>query len=157
MDVFLMQHGEAVAAEIDPERPLTPMGQQSVHAVATHAAACGVRIDRIVHSGKLRARQSAEVLAAALGCTQLAQVDGLKPGDDVRAAARALVDRAQPGSLAIVGHLPFLDRLAALLVVGDPDAHVVTFRNGGLVRLVPAPGDVGYSLAWAITPEVAGP
>ncbi len=56
--------------------------------------------------------------------------------------------------MAIVGHLPFLDRFASLLVVGDPGAGVVAFRNGGLVKLVPA--GPGFAVAWAVTPEMAG-
>jgi phosphohistidine phosphatase len=153
VDVYLMQHGEAAAAEVDPERPLTETGRRSVGAVAAHAAACGVHIDRIVHSGKLRAEQTAGVLAGALRCDVVDQVDGLSPNAPVQAAADALVDPAREGSLAIVGHLPFLDRFAALLVAGDCTAQVVAFRNGGLVKLVPA--EWGYAVAWAITPEVA--
>jgi phosphohistidine phosphatase len=154
MDVYLMQHGEAAPAEVDPARPLTEIGRRSVGAVAAHAASCGVHIDRIVHSGKLRAEQTAGILAAALGCATVDQVDGLSPNAAVQEAADALVDPAAAGSLAIVGHLPFLDRFAALLVAGDCTAQVVAFRNGGLVKLVPA--EWGYAVAWAITPEVTG-
>ena len=148
-----MQHGEAAAAEVDPARPLTETGRRSVAGVAAHAAACGVHVDRIVHSGKLRAEQTAAILAGALGCDVVDQVDGLSPNAAVQEAADALVDPAAVGSLAIVGHLPFLDRFAALLVAGDCTAQVVAFRNGGLVKLVPA--EWGYAVAWAITPEVA--
>lgn len=148
-----MQHGEAASADVDPQRPLTPAGRRSVEAVSAHVAACGLHVERVVHSGKLRAEQSAVILAAAVGCATVDQVEGLSPNADVRAAAAALIDPARAGSVAIVGHLPFLDRLASLLVTGDPGAHVVAFRNGGLVTLVPA--ESGYSLAWAITPEVA--
>jgi len=154
MDVYLMQHGEAAPTELDPDRPLTATGRRSVGAVASHAAGKGVRVDRIVHSGKLRAAQSASILADALGCQAVDQVEGLAPNADVREAAEILVDPDRPGSVAVVGHLPFLDRLAALLVAGDPDAHVIAFRNGGLVRLVGAEG--GFAVAWALTPEVAG-
>ena len=148
-----MQHGEAAAADVDPERPLTDAGRGSVGVVAAHAAACGVHVDRIVHSGKLRAEQTAAILAGALGCDVVDQVDGLSPNAAVQEAADALVDAARAGSLAIVGHLPFLDRFAALLVAGDCTAQVVAFRNGGLVKLVPT--QWGYAVAWAITPEVA--
>ncbi|HYN57153.1 MAG TPA: phosphohistidine phosphatase SixA [Motilibacterales bacterium] len=153
MDVYLMQHGEAMPAELDPSRSLSEVGQRSVEAVSRHAAACGVRVDRIVHSGKLRAVESALILGRALGCDDVRHVEGLSPGADVEAAAAALIDPSVPGSLAIVGHLPFLDRLASALVAGDSDAHVLAVRNGGLVKLVPA--EPGWAVAWAITPEVA--
>jgi phosphohistidine phosphatase len=153
VDVYLMQHGEALPTELDPSRSLSEVGQRSVEVVSRHAAACGVRIDRIVHSGKLRAVESALILARALGCADVRHVDGLAPGADVQAAAAALIDPVGVGSLAIVGHLPFLDRFSSLLVAGDPGAHVVALRNGGLVKLVPA--ERGWAVAWAITPEVA--
>ena len=153
MDIYLMQHGEALPAELDPSRSLSEVGQRSVEVVSRHAAACGVRVDRIVHSGKLRAVESALILARALGCSDVGHVDGLSPGADVEPAMAALIDQSEIGSLAIVGHLPFLDRLAALLVTGDPGTHVVAFRNAGLVKLVPA--ERGFAVAWAITPEVA--
>lgn len=152
-----MQHGEAVPAEVDADRPLAPEGRAHVVAVAAHAAACGVGVDRVVHSGKTRAAQTAQLLAGALGCADVSAVPGLKPNDDVVAAGLALVDRDAPGSLAIVGHLPFLDRLASLLVTGNPDAHVVALRNGGLVHLVPREPGAGFAVAWVLPPELARP
>ena len=148
-----MQHGQAAPADVDPQRPLTGDGRRAVERVAAHAAACGVHVDRIVHSGKLRAEQTAGILAEALGCLTVDQVDGLSPNAAVQKAADALVDPTREGSLAIVGHLPFLDRFAALLVAGDCTAQVVAFRNAGLVKLAPA--EWGFAVAWAITPEVA--
>jgi phosphohistidine phosphatase len=155
MDVYLMQHGEALPAELDPSRSLSEVGQRSVEVVSRHAAACGVRIDRIVHSGKLRAVESALILARELGCADVRHIEGLGPGADVGAAAESLIVADRPGSVAIVGHLPFLDRLASLLVAGDPGAHVIVVRNGGLMKLVPSASASGFSVAWVITPEVA--
>ncbi len=160
MDVYLMQHGVAEAADANPQRPLTAGGRRTVEAVARQAASCGVSIDRIVHSPKLRARQSAQILGASLGCSDLVEVSGLAPKDSVEAAAAALVDTGRPGSVAIVGHLPFLERFASLLVVGDAAARVVAFENGGLVRLVPAGlpsprGPVGgFAVSWILSPAL---
>lgn len=138
-----MQHGAAVPADADPQRPLADEGRAAVGAVAGHAAACGVRFERIVHSGKLRAEQTAQILGEALACPDVAPVTGLAPMDQVREAATALIDPGSQSALAIVGHLPFLDRLASWLVAGDERARVVSFCNGGLVRLVPVGGPAG--------------
>jgi phosphohistidine phosphatase len=146
----------AVPEESDPDRPLSPAGREGVVAVARHAAAHGVSVDRVVHSGKTRAAQTAAVLAEALGCTDVAAVAGLRPNDPVEAATGALVDRERTGSLAIVGHLPSLDRMASLLVAGDAAAHVVAFRNAGLVKLVPSSAGPGFAVAWILTPGLAG-
>ena len=157
MDVYLMQHGEAVSADVDPERPLEPTGQANVAAVAARAALCGVRIDRIRHSDKLRAVQTAQLLGRTLACADVAPAVRLHPNDAVEVAAFELVDPAREGSIAIVGHLPFLDRLAAHLVTGDQSAQVVSFRNAALVKLVPAADPVRFAVAWVLPPELALP
>jgi len=157
MDVYLMQHGVAVPAEEDPSRPLTAAGRDEVRQVAAAAAAAGVRADVCVHSGKVRAEQTAAILAGAVGA-RVHVGDGLGPSDPVGPVADWLQGQAAgrpDGAVLVVGHLPFLDRLASLLLTGDPDLHVVRFRNAGLVKLVSKPDSPGYSVAWILTPELA--
>lgn len=157
MDVYLMQHGLAEADEVNPLRPLTDRGRREVVEVATLAGQRGVRVDRIVHSDKLRAVQSAVELAHGLGCTNVAMSEGLHPNDAIEPIARQWADPAAPGSVAIVGHLPFVERLASLLVAGDPHAKAIAFRNGALVALRPVTGSPGgFGVAWILTPELAG-
>lgn len=162
MQIFLMQHGVAVPGAEDPARPLTEAGALEVRRVVERARAAGVRVDRCVHSGKLRAAQTAGILTSGLGAAEPEDRAGLGPSDPVGPVARWLVEAARDGSIAVVGHLPSLDRLASLLVAGDESAGVVRFRNGGLVALVPkdvalVPGDGagGFCVAWVLVPEVA--
>ena len=55
----------------------------------------------------------------------------------------------------LVGHLPFLARLAGLLVAGDPEVGAVRFRNSGVVCLVRDEGR--WAVGWLVTPDlVAG-
>lgn len=152
MDLYLMQHGVAAAEEEDPSRPLTAAGRAEVEAVAARARDLGVRADRCVHSGKLRAEQTATILADALGATPEAR-SGLSPSDPVGPVADWLrTEVATTGGLAVVGHLPFLDRLASVLVAGDEHAHVVRFRNAGLVAL--AETEDGFAVSWVLLPEL---
>jgi len=151
MDIYLMQHGEAVDADVDPHRPLAQSGRRNARTVAQRAADSGLVLDSIVHSGKLRAAQTAALLAEALDCQRVVERPGLAPGDPVEPVAEWLLQSAVP--VAVVGHLPFLDRLASQLVVGDPHAHVVAFRNAGLVRLVTR-ADGGCSVSWVLHPEI---
>lgn len=155
MDLYLMQHGLAVAEEADPTRPLTPTGRAEVERVAQAAAAAGVRVERCCHSGKLRAAQTATILADALGA-RVEALDGLAPADPTEPVVTWLdtAARAGGGAIAVVGHLPFLDRLAAQLVTGDADGHVVQFRNAGLVRLTPSGAGSRYAIAWVLTPDL---
>lgn len=66
MFVYLGQHGEAEREEVDPARPLTEKGRNDVRKVALFTAGAHVRVERIFHSGKLRARQTAEILGGVL-------------------------------------------------------------------------------------------
>jgi phosphohistidine phosphatase len=109
-----------------------------------------------VHSGKLRAEQTAEVLVSALGSKgNSGPRDGLAPNDPVAPVADWLRDAAEGSSIALVGHLPFLDRLASLLITDDENTHVIQFRMGGLVKLVPKSEGSGFSVAWILAPDVA--
>ncbi len=133
MRLFLVQHGEAVAKDIDPDRPLSEHGEADIARLAAWLAERGARVSRVVHSGKTRARQTAEILAAAVAPELSAQVmAGLAPRDPVEPVL-AEIDNWQDDTV-LVGHQPFMGRLvAALLQLGDRG--VVAFRPGTLVCL----------------------
>ena len=130
MDLYLMQHGQATTETEDPERPLTDAGRAAVQRVAQRARAAGVRISGCLHSGKLRAEQTAQLLVREIGGEPSVEPrPGLAPNDPVVAVALWLRTGTEHQSLALVGHMPFLGKLASLLVVGDEQAQVVGFRG----------------------------
>jgi phosphohistidine phosphatase len=114
----------------------------------------GVRIDTCVHSGKLRAKQTAQVLADAVAGGRIESQDGLAPNDPVAPVVRWLGERTEDSSIALVGHLPFLDRLASSLIAGDEDGQVISFQMGGLVKLVPKRAQDGFAVAWVLAPDI---
>ena len=155
MKVYLVQHGEAEPKSADPTRPLTKQGREAVRRVAAFAARMElvIGLGQIRHSGKTRAEQTAAILGEALSPVDgVVAVPGLAPSDDVEPVAEALACESQP--VMLVGHLPFLSRLAGLLLAGDAGRTVVRFRNGGIVCLVREGND--WSVAWMITPGVVG-
>jgi phosphohistidine phosphatase len=106
-------------------------------------------VERIVHSGKTRARQTATAWGEALG-VPIDESDGLAPRDDpANWAARVT---AETRDIMLVGHLPHLARLAGILLTGDPDRPVIAFRQGGLVGLEEGPA--GWSV-WLVLPPAA--
>ena len=149
--LYLVQHGEAKPEQEGPARPLSERGRREVERVARAAAHAGLPVARVAHSGKLRARDTAEILAAVLhprdGVTELA---GLAPMDDPVIARHAVAELTEPTML--VGHLPHLSRLVSLLVVGDPARDIVAFRMGGIACLGRDEG--GWCLKWILTPEL---
>jgi phosphohistidine phosphatase len=151
VEVYLVQHGEAKPESEDPERPLTYTGRTQVEAAAQHLAACGVTVSRILHSGKLRAKQTAAILAQYLDpAVDVVEQEGLGPKDDPGIAEQMLTQSREP--VMIVGHLPHLSRLAALLMLGDADRTVVSFQMGGVVCL--GKGDDGWTVRWALVPDL---
>jgi len=150
MRLYLVQHGEAKGEEEDPERPLTDRGASDVRRVARHVAGAGSpTIGRIHHSGKTRARQTAELWAEALG-VPVAESDGLAPKDDPAIWAKRVA--GEPADVLLVGHLPHLSRLAGLLLAGDAERQVVAFRPGGVVGLEQAGG--GWSVFLVLPPDL---
>jgi phosphohistidine phosphatase len=108
--VILVHHGDAVPAGEDPMRPLSARGRAQVAAVAAAAASKGVKPRAVWHSGKLRARQTAEAFWRA--CNPLAEFGaqkGLQPDDSPEWVADRLL--AEDGEVMIVGHMPHLSRL----------------------------------------------
>ena len=152
MFLYLVQHGEAVTKEEDPERPLSSLGVVDVNRVAGFVAGnCGVVVGtKIHHSGKLRARQTAEIIASALKLPGPEQGDNLNPMDDPAVWQSRLSECLN--DQVLVGHLPYMSRLASLLLTGDPEIGVVKFRMGGIVAMKREEGL--WSLQWMVVPEI---
>ena len=93
MRLYLVQHGDAVPEQLDLERTLSAAGQREVGAVARLLASTGARAVRVAHSGKLRAQQTAELLATALAPGTVPEImTGLNPNDPVEPMARGIAD-----------------------------------------------------------------
>jgi phosphohistidine phosphatase len=153
MRLYLVQHGEAVSKSEDPERPLTEKGRDDVSRVAAFAQRAGVDVHQIRHSGKRRAGETAAILAEHLQPVDgIVAFPGLAPKDDVRQVAELLGRESR--SLMFVGHRPFMDRLAGLLVADDPDRAVVIFEMGGIVCLERDPISWTWAVRWIVTPDL---
>ena len=141
MQLFLVHHGDAVGPDVDPQRPLSRLGQQHVVRAAEAAAAHATRPAVIWHSGKLRARQTAE--AFLLVCHPFAgffATDDLQPDSSPQLMRDRL--RGETRDVMIVGHFPHLPRLLRLLLA-DPDDSSGEFPPHGVVAL--SSGDEGQT------------
>lgn len=146
MELYLVQHGKAKSKDEDPERPLNEDGVKDSEASALWAAGHGIEVNEIRHSGKARARETAEIFGKHLNPPMGVQAeDGLAPNDDVAPLAEIL--REEPEPLMLVGHLPFLARLAGQLVAGDPEKEITEFVNSGVVCLRRQSG------GWKLVPD----
>ncbi len=150
MRLYLVQHGEAKSEAEDPERPLTVRGEEETREISAVTKRLGIRPARIYHSGKKRAEQTAGIIAGALNLSaQLGQ--GLNPNDDVRPWGERISREA--GDLMIVGHLPFLEKLASSLLCEDEGAEAVLFRYSAILCLEKKePGR--WAVDWVLKPEM---
>ena len=140
MKLYLAQHGEACGKDIDPGRPLTDQGREDIERLAEFLGRAGIEVERVIDSGKLRAAQTADLLAAALApMAELETNDRIDSNDDPRA----------------FGHLPFLARLVSLLVVEDLDRPIAAYQPGSVVCLE-LDTDGHWQINWMIRPHLLG-
>lgn len=153
MPLYLVQHGKSRPKAEDPEQSLSPEGEADVRRIVEVARGYGVTVSRILHSGKRRARETAEIIAACLAPEKgVSEAPGLNPLDD----PEVYMAQADPAdSVMLVGHLPFMEKLAAGLVTGAVDRPVFRFQNGGIVCLDIYPGTRrDWVIQWALMPHV---
>jgi phosphohistidine phosphatase len=152
MALYIVQHGKSLPKEKDPEKGLSPEGRGETERIAKVAGGYNVKVSKIIHSGKKRARETAEAIAAVLSPENgLEARSGMKPLDGVEAFEKTLnLDQ----NLMLVGHLPFLERLVSLLVCGNPDRTVFKLQNSGILSLDHVP-DVDHPvIRWGLMPNV---
>jgi phosphohistidine phosphatase len=152
MRLYLVQHGEALPKEEDPDRPLSKRGRRDVVRTARFLEEAGIQVARVAHSGKTRARQTAELLAGAVAPGGAAEArSGIGPKDPIEPVAEEVASWSEDTML--VGHLPFMGRLASWLLWQGEHPESVGFRPGSVVCLERG-AERGWSLAWMIRPEL---
>ncbi len=150
--LYLMQHGEAVPESENPERPLTAQGHDDVLRTAAFLADAKVTVARIVHSGKLRAADTAAMMAQAIGADAAIDVrpKGLLPGDSPVPLAEDVLDWRE--DTLVVGHQPFMGRLASRLLQGKEQPPAFEFTPGTIACLARRPVTGAWFLVWLLPP-----
>ncbi|MFC1580970.1 phosphohistidine phosphatase SixA [Thermodesulfobacteriota bacterium] len=152
MKVYLMQHGKPVSKEINPGKPLSEEGRRDVEKMASLLQCCIPLPREILHSGKTRAEQTAEIIASKLGPgVNVKKKEGLAPLDDVREIGGTLGQDVW--DTIIVGHLPHLARLTSFLTGGDGSHNLVRFQQGGILCLEREDAE-NWSIGWMVVPEM---
>ena len=132
--IYLVHHGQATDATVNAQRPLTTFGQGSVERLAGRLVEQGVRPVEIWHSGKLRARQTGNVLLTTCNpAAQFVMVRGLQPADPSDIVADRLAGEQR--EIMLIGHMPNLPRLLRRLIGRIGDKHEIEFPLYGVVAL----------------------
>ncbi len=131
MRLYLLQHGEALTKDMDPARPLSDQGRADIKRLEAWLVTNDVAVSRICHSGKTRARQTAELLESVLGTGGEIRADeGLGPNDPPEVFLKGLQNFDE--DTLIASHLPFVARVLSQAVKGSPDQQLVAFRPGSI-------------------------
>ena len=143
-----MRHGETVSGMPDWQRVLSDKGRAQSSAMAQSARRHGLSVAWVYHSGILRAQQTAELVAAVLAPEQgVREISGLCPDDDPLILKAQLDVTTQ--SVLLVSHLPYLSRLAGLMVTGDSERSVIEFAPATLVCLTRHAN--GWKFNWCLS------
>lgn len=149
MYLFLIQHGKTIPKEKDPERPLNIQGKKHTKRAASFLGSHGFLVEEIWHSNKLRAKHTAEIIGKKLSCNEIKERSDLGPLDPVKKVSKEI--QKFDKNLMIAGHLPFLEKLASILLTGDEEKLTVKFQNSGIVCLE---RDEQWSLVWSVIPNI---
>lgn len=163
MKIYLLRHAIAVdhgtPGVTEEQRPLTPEGQLKMRAAAVGMKEFGVEFQALLTSPLVRARQTAEIVAAAFNTKRLLkELSALKPGSPIDKLWAALKPFSRCDRLMLVGHEPDLSRLASTLLSGRPEGLDINFKKGGLclIEIDNLPPKTRGSLRWLLTPKQLG-
>jgi phosphohistidine phosphatase SixA len=120
--LYLVRHAEAAAGEPDDLRPLTATGRRQARELGARLAAEGAAGAAVITSPLLRARETGEEIARALG-TEARPDERLAPGATA-SSVREAVEEEHGDAVVAVGHQPDCGRIAAELTGGpEPRFH----------------------------------
>lgn len=153
MFLYLVQHGEAVPESDNPDRPLTSTGRHDIQNIGAFLSQAGVRVPTIVHSGKLRAKDTAMLLASAMGGdVDVVERGRILPGDSTEWLAEEI--GTWRNDTMVCGHQPFISRLVSRMVLGKEAPVVVDVTPGTVVCLARRGATGAWFIAWMLTPSL---
>lgn len=157
MKIFFLRHGiaqDAVGGLSDRDRALTDEGREQMQRSARGMQRLGVKPDVILSSPLIRARQTAEIVAEALG-SRLEIVGELQPGCLLEDLQRALRHH-HADTVMVVGHQPDLAAMAARLI--NADERGILLKKGGMIRVeIDGKPQAGRGRLFALfTPKMLG-
>lgn len=139
--LLLIRHGiaeDAAPGQRDADRALTARGRERTGAVAADLAGFVERLDRLVSSDLLRARETADLIAEAVPVGEREVFSGLAPDADPGAVYTRLANATDMATIALVGHEPQMNLLLGMALTGEAIS-AARFRKAG-VALLEFPG-----------------
>lgn len=152
MKIYLLRHGDGIATGSDDERPLSGKGKSDIQHLANFISPLKLSIAYLLHSKKFRAQQTAKILSSGItinkGIETRSELDPLAfVGDMIEEIY------ARNEDLLLVGHMPFMGKLAAQLMIGNKEKDIVAFKTGTMLCLEQVENRQ-WIIRWMINPEL---
>jgi len=154
MKLYLMRHGEALSAQVDPQRGLSDNGKIGIELVAKYIQEKGITFSHIFHSKKKRAHETADIMAKYVSPAAKVELNkNIAPDDDPNLILNEINNWNE--DTLIASHLPFVPNLISLLTGKDAYLTAISFETGTLVCLEKKPKSA-WEISWSTSPtEVA--
>lgn len=153
MQLYLFRHAEAEDGSLtlaDGERKLTKRGIERTRKAAGVVKSLGVKPAHLYSSPLVRARQTADILAEALG-VKVEINEEVGPGFNAKTAARLVQDAGHDDQIMFVGHEPDFSATISAIIGGG----WIEMKKGGLARIdVENLEPLRGTLVWLIAPKI---
>jgi len=134
MRLYLVQHGDSLPKDVDPDRPLSDRGRADIQRLTDWLSSHDVQIVQILHSGKTRAKETAEIFRPLLKVSnQIHESEALAPNDSPEAFLHQLGD--SDNDTLVAGHMPFVARTVSQALTGAPDRQLLEFAPGSIAGI----------------------
>jgi phosphohistidine phosphatase len=152
MKIYLVRHGESVSGSDDNKRALSAKGEEEIQRLANFIKPMNLQINRIWQSEKFRAQQTAAILSKSIRTeNRIETKKELAPESDPDLIIDEL--NACGEDTMLVGHMPFMGRLAAKLVLGNEYADIVYVKTGSVICLEQVQTRQ-WIIGWMLIPEI---
>jgi phosphohistidine phosphatase len=148
MKLYLVRHGSYSSTNINISSPLSPEGRADITRLANYFAKMELSVPTIFHSSKLRAQQTAKILAEILNRGHCEFLAGLEPNDPIQPMLKMI--NLHTDDLLIVGHLPFMAKLTSQLLNVDEDIVLIDYQPGSAACLTNEQGQ--WNIRWVLDP-----
>ncbi len=158
MILYIVRHGIAVdradpKSPPEPERPLTAEGVKKTRSAALGLRALGAKPDVMITSPYVRAAQTAEIFAEALGfpLEKIRSSEALKPSGNPAEFLKEVAHLRAKEAMCF-GHAPHLDQLISQLT--GARGVFTELRKAGVACFERAASGGRWDLLWLLTPKV---
>ncbi len=152
MNLYLMQHGACLPQEVNPNQPLSPVGQNQVTTTAQAMRVMGLWFDALLTSPRVAAVQTTRIVAEGLGyaASSVTSFAGLDQGVSLKVCLEELRVCERYQSVFLCGELPLLSGLASHLLTSGPKLSLALDGSALLAIGITSLGSRSGNLRWLL-------